>query len=163
MIHYDRIETANQILRICASHGRRFFAEDGDHRQRMKNPRISHFFVNALTGRLHYRDKWRGASIYVHHDPPCRNGFGWRFSDGGTLLSLCRELRDYILGKRDDIRIGHFGPWPEWICGGDPWAYGEDMEKVRQEVRALMLAYTIEKLKSTKEELAQCLKEVECG
>jgi hypothetical protein len=130
----------------------------------MENPSVSEFFVHPLNGRLYYRDKWRGAQIYVHHDPPARGAsWGWKFSDGGTLWSLCRDLRDWILGKKDSFSSGHFGPWAEWICGGDPWAYGEDMEKVRQEVRALMLAYTIEKLKSTKEELAQCLKEVECG
>lgn len=138
MIHYDRIETANQILRICASYGRRFFSEDGEYRERRENPRISEFYVHPLTGRLYYRDKWRGAAIYVHHDPQSRRGWGWRYSEGGTLLDLCRELRDWITGRRDTVRMGHFGPWPQSCCGGDLWGYGEDMVKVRAEVLAAL-------------------------
>jgi hypothetical protein len=137
MIHYNRIETANQILRICASHGRRFFSQDADSLTRMENPRVSEFFVHPLNGRLYYRDKWRGAQIYVHHDPPRRGGsWGWRFSEGGTLGSLCRDLRDWILGKRDTIPLYHFGPWN--YCSGDLWGYGEDMVKVRAEALAAL-------------------------
>lgn len=63
---------------------------------------------------------------------------GRRFSEGGTLLSLCMALRDYILHDKP-IPMGHFGKWPEHLCGGDLWGYGfDEMEKVRSEVTALM-------------------------
>jgi hypothetical protein len=26
-----------------------------------------------------------------------------------------------------------FGPFPGWLSDGDPWGYGEDMERVREE------------------------------
>lgn len=135
-----RLETANAVLRVIASHGRRFFSQDADRIERMESPRVSRFEF-ALNGRLWYVDKYRGARIYVHHDPTTRRGWGWRFSDGGTLLDLCRALRDFIL--RDDQRfLRHLGPFPEWNCGGDLWGYGRDpMESVRAEVTALLVLH----------------------
>jgi hypothetical protein len=132
-----RLAIANQVLVICASYGRRFFSQDADKLVRMDTPRISRFEFDARR-RLWYIDKWRGARIYVHHDPSYRRGWSHRFSDGGTLLYLCEMLRDYTLCRRPDIHLGLFGPWPEHICGGDLWGYGPDMEIVRREVDALV-------------------------
>jgi hypothetical protein len=32
-----------------------------------------------------------------------------------------------------------FGPWPEWICGGDLWGYGAEMDVVRRAAQRLAL------------------------
>lgn len=96
--------------------------------------RISRF--ELVNGRLWYVDKWRESRIFVNYDPVCRSGWGWKFSDGGTLLSLVRGLRDYIKGDPLDMR--HFGPFADWCCGGDPWGYGADMAVLRAKVEAIL-------------------------
>ncbi len=132
-----RLETVNGLIRIIGSHGRRFLSTNSDVREPVAEPRFSRFeFVN---GRLWYIDKWRESRIFCHYDPQCRSGWGWKFSDGGTLLSLCRGMRDFIV-KGAPVNEGHFGPWAHWVCGGDPWGYGKDMEIVREKAKAVLNA-----------------------
>ena len=39
----------------------------------------------------------------------------------------------------EEINIRHFGPFPEWSCGGDLWGYGKDeMQKVREEIAKIL-------------------------
>lgn len=134
----ERLEMANRIIRIIGSHGRRFLSFSSDSREPVpeSEERFSRFEFDAR-GRLWYVDKWRESRIFVHYDPTTRAGWGWRFSDGGTLLSLCRALRDFILrGDRKFLR--HLGPFPEWSCGDDLWGYGDQMAVVRENVVALV-------------------------
>ena len=125
----QRVEVCNQILRICASHGRRFFSHDADRLNREDNPVISRFELDQR-GRIWFIDKYTGARIYTAYK------YTWRgFSDGGTLRSLCDALAAYIRAEENTIPFGHFGPWQEWVCGGDPWGYGkEEMAEVRRKV-----------------------------
>lgn len=133
-----RLALANAVLCVCASYGRRFFSEDADRSERKEFPRISRFEIDPR-GRLWFIDKWRGARIYVHNEYPWRSGWSRRFSEGGTLLDLCKALRDFIrTGERRFMR--HFGPWPQSCCGGDLWGYGDDMPLVRRDVAALLAA-----------------------
>lgn len=128
----ERIVVANDILRIIAAHGRRFFSQDADRLQRMENPRISRFEF-AANGRLWFIDKHSGRRIFVHYEPRWRGGRWRTFTEGGTLHSLIEALRDYIL--RGDLGfLRHFGPWQPWVCGGDLWGYGDDMAVVRAAV-----------------------------
>lgn len=125
----ERVTQCNEILRICASHGRRFFSHDADRLERETNPAISHFELDPR-GRIWFIDKYTGKRIYTAYK------YKWRgFSDGGTLRSLCDALCDYIRAEKNTIPLGHFGPFQEWRCGGDPWAYGkEEMAEVRRKV-----------------------------
>ncbi len=117
-----RVDVANQMIRIISEHGRRFFRY-GD--------RVSHFKLSHI-GRVWYVDEWKGRHIYTHR------GGRWRgFTGGGTLKSLVEALRDYIMG-RADLPRNHLGPWREWVCGGDLWGYGADMQLVREQVAALV-------------------------
>ena len=127
---------ANEVLRICAKYGRRFFSQDADRLERMGSPRISRFELDAR-GRIWFVDKWRGSRIFVHYDPQCRRGWSWKFSEGGTLLCLCQSLRNWIRDESAPVPLGYFGPWKEWVCGGDLWGYGEEMQLVRRDVAAL--------------------------
>lgn len=127
----QRVEICNAILKICASHGRRFFSQDAD-QPRMTNPRISEFSLDDR-GRIWFTDRYSGKRIYVAYK------YRWRgFTEGGTLRSLVESMRDYIRDASNALPYSVFGPWPEWICGGDPWGYGkEEMAEVRREVSDL--------------------------
>lgn len=110
-----RVNVSNQFLAAIAGCGRRFFLYDD---------RVSRFELDER-GRVWFIDGYLGARIYTHH-------WRWRgFSHGGTLLSLCKALREYIMGRRS-IPLDHIGPWPSWYSDGDPWGYGDDMSLVRE-------------------------------
>lgn len=117
----DRLKNANALLRAIANCGRGFFK----HKKRYAR------FVFNNQYRVFFEDDYTQKQIYTH-----RKGYWKGFSHGGTLKSLIEHLRDYIKdGKKLNPRI--FGPWPEHLCGGDLWGYGEDMKQVRQTAKRL--------------------------
>lgn len=114
---------ANAILVVIAYHGRRFFLHNG---------LVSRLELDER-GRVWFIDAYTQKRIYTH-----TNG-RWRgFTEGGTLRSLIRELSSYITHGLK-LSQGKFGPWPSWICDGDLWGYGADMQIVRQVAHALEL------------------------
>lgn len=116
----QRVETANAFLRIISEHGRRFFKHEG---------RVSRFEIGR-GGHVFLVDKYTQRRVYTHY-------YRWRgFTDGGTLQSLCKALAEFIAG-RADLPLSHLGPWPDWVCGGDLWGYGDDMAEVRRRCREL--------------------------
>jgi hypothetical protein len=126
-----RVAIANQAIEIIASHGRKFFSLAAEGRPVEQN-RISRFELQAQ-GRLWFIDKWTQKAIYTAY----RRG-KWRgFSEGGTLRALICEIADWITGKREAFPLNCFGPWPEYICGGDLWGYGKDMQIVREKLAEL--------------------------
>jgi hypothetical protein len=111
----ERAEIANRLLIAIASCGRRFFAYQD---------RVSQFSIDHR-GRIWFTDKYTQKRIYIQYEGRWRG-----FSDGGTLRGLVEKLRDFITeGKL--LPSGIFGPWPEWVCGGDLWGYGDEMERIR--------------------------------
>lgn len=114
-VRLKRSETCNEFLRFVAGCGRRFFAHDG---------KVSAFEFNEA-GHVCLRDKYSGKLVYTAY-----NG-SWRgFTEGGTLRSLVQQMADYIrTGK--PARTSLLGPWPDWYCKGDLWAYGDAMPAVR--------------------------------
>lgn len=114
-----RIEHANAIILSMSGHGRRFFYNS-------KHDRVARFEIDSA-GRLRFRDEYTDKCIALIH------GGKWRgFTNGGTMRAIIEDLAQYIrTGKK--IR-NHFGPWPDWICDGDLWGYGDDAGKVRAEV-----------------------------
>lgn len=118
-----RTEVANRFMEIIASHGRRFFYHGGG---------VTRFYVDDR-GRVWLVDSYTRKHIYTHYEGRWKG-----FTNGGTLKSLCEALRDYILG-RDEFPMRALGPWPEWVCGGDLWGYGDEaMKKVRDETLSLL-------------------------
>lgn len=116
----ERAEQANRFLAAIAGCGRKFFAHNG---------RVSRFEVDGR-GRIWFVDAYREAKIYT----ACKWS-RWRgFSEGGTLRALVLQLCDFI--RSGTPATIHLGPWPDWICGGDLWGYGSDMEQVRQAAQA---------------------------
>lgn len=114
-----RVTKANKLLLIIASNGRRFFRSGSF---------VAAFSVDER-GRVWFHDDHSRRKLYTHRWPPRRG-----FCHGGTMASLVRELRDWIMhGKQ--VRCKTFGPWPDWVCGGDLWGYGDDMDIVRNYAR----------------------------
>jgi hypothetical protein len=111
----ERAARANEFLRAVAGCGRGFFQRCG---------RVSSFEVDDR-GRIFFRDAYTLRAIYTH-DTRGR----WRgFTEGGTMRCLVIYLRDFIrTGEQQNL---HLGPWPQWVCDGDLWGYGQDMELVR--------------------------------
>jgi hypothetical protein len=131
----QRLAVANLIIEAIASCGRRFLSMNSDRPDPQPGARVSRF--ELLNGRLWYVDKYRESRIYVSYDPPWRSGWGWRFSEGGTLLSLLRNMRDYIL-KGTAVDLWRFGPFPQHLCGGDLWGYGANMAGLRDKIEAIL-------------------------
>ena len=82
----ERLEHANQLIRIIGSHGRRFFyyhVADRYARMELRN------------GRVYFIDDYSDRAIYIHKTAIQSR---WRgFSHGGTLRSLVEDMRDYIV------------------------------------------------------------------
>lgn len=108
----QRLEEANALIRAMSDVGLRFFYDK-------RHDRVARFEL-TIDGRLWFRDDHSDKRIYVAYRGR------WRmFSHGGTMRQLVDGLAEYIRsGKR--VSAGHFGPWPQWICEGDLWGYGEE-------------------------------------
>jgi len=111
-----RVDASNELLRTIASCGRRFFSNpDGTDRLELDR-----------RGRVWFVSMWNHNRIYTHYR------YWWRkFPYGGTLKDLIVYLRKFIMSGQQLHPLA-FGPWPEWVCAGDLWGYGDDMEKVRR-------------------------------
>ncbi|SIT50469.1 conserved hypothetical protein [Paraburkholderia piptadeniae] len=112
----DRAVHANQLIRVIASHGRRFFyCVPTDRYARIElDPR----------GRVWFIDDYSAKPIYTH------NYGNWRgFTHGGTLRDLVDDMRDYIMtGKR----IGSWKITRPREDGSNTWGYDkESAEAVR--------------------------------
>lgn len=111
----QRINEANKVIAIIASFGRKFFASNG---------RIARFEAD-WQGRVKFRDAYSDRLVSLHPRSRMKG-----FSNGGTLEALVKALYGFIR-TGVPIRSTWFGPWPPNVCGGDLWAYGKDMAKVR--------------------------------
>lgn len=114
MTKHDRVAAVNKFIQAIASCGRKFFVHEGF---------FARFEIDQR-GHVWFIDDYSKKRIYTHYD-----GRWEGFTHGGTLKGLVESLRDYIrtgIPKRLNI-----GPWPQWICHGDLWGYGEDIKLVR--------------------------------
>lgn len=123
MNRHERVEVANKFLEIISRHGRRFF----HHKDRVSRFELDH------RGRVWFVDSYNKRRIWTHQD----GSWGRYFTNGGTLLILCKALREFIM-DRGDLPLNHLGPWPVTLCDGDLWGYGDSMATVRDECRQLV-------------------------
>jgi hypothetical protein len=113
----ERLIAVNKMIDVIGSVGRNFFNHRGT---------ISWMEVDAR-GRVWFIDSYTNQRVYTHN-PRGR----WRgFSNGGTLRSLVCHFRDFIV-KSTPVPRHCFGPWPEYLCSGDLWGYGDSMAVVRK-------------------------------
>ena len=123
-IRWQRAAKANEFIAVIASCGARHFSYIG---------RPSSFEIDQR-GLVWFRDSYSMRCICTH-----RTHGRWKgFTNGGTMRALVIHLRDYIMtGEPQPLNLG---PWPDWLCGGDLWDYGKDMDGVR--LTALRLGLT---------------------
>lgn len=118
----QRAEHVNQVIRIIADHGRRFFFSASQ--QRYASMEVDE------RGRVWFIDDHSGRRVYTHRTPW---GGRWRgFTHGGTLRALVEEFREYIrTGKQ--LHPYYLGPERERLTDGNIWGYApEEMQKVRE-------------------------------
>ena len=112
---FNRLQKANALIKVIGDNGRNFF----------KYEETYGYFEMDVRGRVWWFDKYTKRMIYTHYQGRWRH-----FSDGGTLQSLVVNLSKWI---RTGEELNHsFGPWPDYICEGDLWGYGEAMSVVRR-------------------------------
>lgn len=123
-----RLEHANALIKIIASHGRRFFWHGGACRYSR---------LELRRGRVYFVDDYTEKAVYTHNTT---FGNKWRgFTYGGTLRSLVEDMRDYILRGT---------PIPRWKIviqqlgadglEGNIWGYDvKDAQAVRDAAYAL--------------------------
>lgn len=120
----QRLNAANELIRTIASCGRHFFEHQGDVAYLELDPR----------GRVWLHDEYTKKRIYTHYA-----GYWRGLTHGGIMRDLIVYLRDYITtGRRPPELL--FGPWPDWLCRGDLWGYGEDIQFVRDKALELGIA-----------------------
>jgi len=119
----ERLEKANQLIEVIANNGRKFFRHQD---------RVARLEVDGR-GRVWYHDPYTQKRVYTHYE-----GYWRKFTGGGTLRSLVISLKKYVKTGRK-LSISHFY-WPDWICGGDLWGYGEAMNPVREAAQELGIA-----------------------
>lgn len=117
-----RADYANLFLEAIAGCGRGFFGHDG---------KVSRLEVDDR-GRIWFIDSCSGKRIYTHYR------YEWRgFTNGGTMRQLVDHLCTYV--RTGECPRLNLGPWPDWVCDGDLWAYGDDMEIVRKAASNLVI------------------------
>lgn len=117
MFKTQRAARANALIKAISGCGRKFFAYPDHHG-------VSRFEVDGR-GRIWFVDGYTGRRIYLHYKYWQRG-----FSEGGTLRALICALREFI-ATGEPIPSSHLGPWPQYICDGDLWGYGDNMQIVR--------------------------------
>ncbi len=118
-----RASNANSLLCFIAERGYNFFEHEG---------KVSHFEIDEA-GWISWFDEGTKERTHAVRYLESFN----HFSEGGTLLKLVQELWKYI-ADGDQVRPGHFGPWPAWYSEGDPWGYGaEAMAEIRDAAAVL--------------------------
>lgn len=121
----ERLEAVNSLLLFISKHGRKFFRDE---------EKVSRFIFRDWVDEsrhLYFQDKY-GGEVYAYRT----RYWSQRFSEGGTLQGLCKSFARYILDD-EPLPKGCLGPYPDWVARGDPWGYGDDMEKVRDEADRL--------------------------
>lgn len=98
----DRLGHANALIRIIASHGRRFFWYGGVNRWDQATKSSTFEAADRMArlelrnGRVYFVDDYTQKAVYTHMTANFENG--WRgFSHGGTLRSLVEDMRDYVM------------------------------------------------------------------
>ncbi|WP_223511127.1 hypothetical protein [Pseudomonas sp. GL-B-19] len=121
----QRAEQVNQVIRIIADHGRRFFYSQA----------VNHYASMEVDqrGKVWFIDDYTGKRIFTHKTVW---GGRWRgFSHGGTLRAVVEAFRDYIR-TGEPIHPGYLGP--ERFNDSNIWGYDEEgMRSVREQAGAL--------------------------
>jgi hypothetical protein len=134
----QRVEIANELIRVISQHGRQFFYNKAA-------DRLAYLELDER-GRVWLIDDYAEAPVYTH---PTGFGNGWRkFSHDATLRQLVESMRDYVMtGQRiERWRIAT----EQMDREKDLWGYGADAAKaVRAAAYALPIMERAEKMAET--------------
>ena len=107
-----RCEHANELIKLIASHGRKFFwCESKQQFAKME--------VDAR-GKIWFTDDYSGKRVYTHY-----HRYWKGFSHGGTLRFLVELMREYI-SNGEQISIYYIAPIRSIDGGHDMWGYGHE-------------------------------------
>jgi len=122
----ERLQHANDLIRVTSQHGRRFFWNERD--QRVASMEMDD------RGKVWWVDDYRGSRV-------CTEKMGgyehrWQgFSHGGTLKQLVQQMRNYI---KTGERI------PAGYIGMDCWGYSpEACAELREAVKAMPILWDL--------------------
>jgi hypothetical protein len=117
----ERIDHANELIKLIASHGRNFFLHVD---RETKISRYARFEFNS-GNRLWFIDDYTQSYVYPY-DTQFSYAFNKGFSHGGTLRNLCVMMREYII-KGEKIDIFYIAPNRGELDGNhDMWGYGPE-------------------------------------
>lgn len=122
----QRLAHANELIKIIARHGRRFFFSKRFHSDRfgevVETPAGRVAMLVLRNGRVYHFDEYTGKTIYTHWTP---FGNDWRgFSHGGTLRSLVEKMRDYVM-TGEQISLDFIAPTMR-DGKSNLWGYGRE-------------------------------------
>jgi hypothetical protein len=124
MSELDRLNAANEFIKVIAGCGRRFFHYKG----------VVSYLELSKQKRVFFTDYYTRKRIYTHRSY-CR----WDgFTSGGTMKSLIESLRDFIK-KGKTLNLSYF---KEDMGNGfkNPWGYDEDLAIVHDAAKRLGIA-----------------------
>jgi hypothetical protein len=117
----ERLVHANAVIAAMSRHGRRFFYS--------KTNDTTAALSLDKSGRVRLTDEYTQKTFLI-----VKNGRWRHFSNGGTLRSLIEALAGYVRTGQQ-VNPLRFGPFPDYLCDGDLWGYGDEaMEAVRADI-----------------------------
>lgn len=124
MTEQERLNAANEFIKVIAGCGRKFFRYED----------FVSFLEISDTGRVFFIDYYTKKRIYTH-----RRFVKWRgFTSGGTLKSLVEDLRDFI--KKGALLNAKYFEHDTEKGYRNPWGYGEDIAVVKDAAIRLGIA-----------------------
>lgn len=133
MTEIQRLEAANEFIKVIASCGRNFFSENSDMRNKKDKPFTSFMEVDAR-GKVWFTDYYTRKRIYTHYR------YDWNgFTSGGTLRDIVICLRNFIK-KGSQMRAAYFEPREIFGDMEHPWGYGGDLRTVKEAAVRLGIA-----------------------
>lgn len=122
----ERLDHANELIRVISDHGRRFFWN-------YANKRVARLELDGRS-KVWWIDDYRGSRVCT--EKICGYEHSWRgFSHGGTLMQLVQMMRDYIkTGER--IPLAYICMQRRMDTDGDIWGYGAEAAAACREAAA---------------------------
>jgi len=123
----ERLEHANQLIKVIAAHGRHFFYND--------ITKVTSKLMTDQRGRVWFLDDYTLKWIFSHETTWTNK---WRgFSHGETLRGLVELMREYII-KGTPIHPYYLGMERRNVYDGNIWGYPDEAIKIiRDEAAAL--------------------------
>lgn len=136
----ERLNHANELIKVISEHGRHFFYN------KEKNS-LAELRIDE-NGRVWFKDDYTKKWIFTHKTNWTNTWKG--FSHGGTLQDLIQQMREYII-KGTQIHEGYIG-LKRTYQDGNIWGYpDEDLKKVLENAKKIPIIYSVDACNKTEE------------